>query len=358
MLIAGTGRAGTSFLVRYLTKLGLDTHLSRAGADAEWDDSANAGLENLPLPGADLPYVIKSPWTYLVLQDVLARGDITFDAVVVPMRDLTEAASSRTIIETQSLHRKLPWMGDLEQTWEHYGHTPGGIVYSLNPVDQARLLALGFHQLLERCVRADIPVILLSFPRLIEDVDYLYGKLAAVLPETVSPDTARDAHAVTADPSKPRVRAEVGRVQEGLVLEGPGSGRLERAALTRALADVRREAEDIRAKLTDAITVAQNLHHAREADAAALAEMSAARDLEAERMRSLRQALDVAIRDRDAARTDIATAAAINVHPRERIVAMESAIVWRCVRMMQAVRNRLPLLRPKRRPEIASSGPE
>ena len=29
LLIAGTGRAGTSFLVRYLAELGLDTHLGR-----------------------------------------------------------------------------------------------------------------------------------------------------------------------------------------------------------------------------------------------------------------------------------------------------------------------------------------
>ena len=75
LLIAGTGRAGTSFLVRYLAKLGLDTQLSRTGADANWDDAANAGLETLLLPGAaDLPYVIKSPWTYQVIHQALAAG--------------------------------------------------------------------------------------------------------------------------------------------------------------------------------------------------------------------------------------------------------------------------------------------
>ena len=31
LIIAGTGRAGTSFLVRYLTELGLDTTLARQG---------------------------------------------------------------------------------------------------------------------------------------------------------------------------------------------------------------------------------------------------------------------------------------------------------------------------------------
>jgi hypothetical protein len=43
LLIAGTGRAGTSFLVRYLTELGLDSRLRRYGENAGWDENANAG---------------------------------------------------------------------------------------------------------------------------------------------------------------------------------------------------------------------------------------------------------------------------------------------------------------------------
>jgi hypothetical protein len=62
LVIAGTGRAGTSFLVRYLTELGLDTTLARNGDRAGWDSEANAGLESLLVSGNDLPYVVKSPW--------------------------------------------------------------------------------------------------------------------------------------------------------------------------------------------------------------------------------------------------------------------------------------------------------
>src|SRR5271170_1882476 len=62
LVIAGTGRAGTSFLVRYLTELGLDTTLARNGDRAGWDAEANAGLENMLISDADLPYVVKSPW--------------------------------------------------------------------------------------------------------------------------------------------------------------------------------------------------------------------------------------------------------------------------------------------------------
>ena len=120
LLIAGTGRAGTSFLVRYLTQLGLDTHLSRFGSSAAWDDRANAGLENVPLGREeDLPYVIKSPFTYQLIHDMLARKTYEFDAVVIPMRDLVEAAASRSIVEMQAMHRSAPWMTDTSSDCAH-----------------------------------------------------------------------------------------------------------------------------------------------------------------------------------------------------------------------------------------------
>ncbi len=48
LLIAGTGRAGTSFLVRWLAAAGLRTHLASHDTPM-WDDDANAGLEDLPV---------------------------------------------------------------------------------------------------------------------------------------------------------------------------------------------------------------------------------------------------------------------------------------------------------------------
>nr|WP_294521852.1 hypothetical protein [uncultured Rhodopila sp.] len=303
LLIAGTGRAGTSFLVRYLARLGLDTHLARDVSESGWDATANAGLEDTPLPdGGELPYVIKSPWTYQVIHQALKAGALQFDAAVIPMRDLTEAAGSRCIIEMQAMHRALPWMSELEQTWEHFGHTPGGIVYSNSPVDQGRLLAVGLHQLLEHLVRAEVPVVFLSFPRLIEDADYLYRMLAPVLPHPVDAETALAAHAALADPSKVRVGAELrpatDGAEPGFVLHGPGPLRLERAALTRTLADVRLELADVRNQLAAALAAAQEAQAAaRDNDERRLAAEQAAaaatldRDRESRQLQTANQAL-------------------------------------------------------------------
>ncbi len=212
LLIAGTGRAGTSFLVRWLAAAGLRTHLATHETPM-WDETANAGLEDMPVVAdwQDAPYVVKSPWLVEVIDDVLANPLIVLDGVIVPVRDLEEAAASRIVQERQTAHRRHPWMSSLTRGFEQWGTTPGGVVYSLDPVDQARLLAVSFHRLVQRLVKADIPVVLLDFPRLALDADYLFDKLRRFVPATL--EEGRAAHAEIADPDKIRVGRELAALQ-------------------------------------------------------------------------------------------------------------------------------------------------
>lgn len=77
-------------------------NLSRDGDAAAWDENANAGLETVPLDDGEheLPYVIKFPWLYQCIDHVLANGRSRIDAVIVPVRDLVDAAASRTIVDS------------------------------------------------------------------------------------------------------------------------------------------------------------------------------------------------------------------------------------------------------------------
>lgn len=238
LLITGTGRSGTSFLVRWLDALGLETHFSRFGEYASWDDEANAGAENLPLPelDPDMPYVVKSPWVSEFMDQLLADPGIALDAVIVPMRDLMDVAASRTILELRDMTAGNDWATAMNGPWAHRGVTPGGIVYSLHPLDQARILALGFHHLVERLTAAEVPLVLLSFPRLVQDPDYLYRKLSFVLPEGVDAAAAREAHARMADPSKIRV----GKGGRDETIE-----RLDRVAQNREIDRLRRRVADL-----------------------------------------------------------------------------------------------------------------
>jgi hypothetical protein len=210
IFIAGTGRSGTSFLVRYLTELGLDTHISRRGKDAHWDEAANAGFEDLAVSSSPeaLPYVVKSPWLYQHIGELIESKAVRIRVVIIPVRDLVDAATSRSLVELRAIHQAAPWMATLNKTWEHWGHTPGGAVFSLNPLDQARLLAVGFHILIETLVRADIPILFLEFPRLVEDGPYLFNKLQPWLPRAIPEEQGLAAHRRVADVKMVRVRHE------------------------------------------------------------------------------------------------------------------------------------------------------
>jgi ferritin-like metal-binding protein YciE len=209
LLIAGTGRAGTSFLVRYLDTLGLDTHLSRE-SNVFWSDNANAGLEDLPLfqERDNLPYVVKSPWIGEFIDQILREDKFTIDAVLIPVRDLEDAASSRVVLELQNIYEKANWMLSMDQTWDKWGVTPGGVIYSLDPVDQERLLAVKFVRLIQSLVRANVKLVLLDFPRIVEDPVYLFSKLSDLLPAGIDVQLAMEAHQRVADDNKVRVSKE------------------------------------------------------------------------------------------------------------------------------------------------------
>jgi hypothetical protein len=250
LIIAGTGRAGTSFLVRYLTELGLDTTLARNGDRAEWDSEANAGLENLLFSGA-LPYVVKSPWVSEYIDQILNEKQFKIDAFIVPMRDLVEAATSRVVLEQRAIHQHNPWMADqLDRTWETYGHTPGGLVYSLNPLDQARLLAVQFHKLVLKVSEAGVPLVFPVFPRIATDWGYLHRCLRPILPPEITEEAARAAHARIADAAKVRVTSEIVKEAPSNLIGGtelnpgpryPSPTEIDNIALRREIGRLRQE---------------------------------------------------------------------------------------------------------------------
>jgi hypothetical protein len=198
-------------LVRLLDALGFDTHLSRRGGAGAWYDDANAGLEDSYSGTAaeQRPYVLKSPFLAQEIDAVLNDPAIAVDAFIVPVRDLAEAASSRVITELVHVNRTIPAIAELARSWEVWGQTPGGIVYSLNPIDQARLLAVDFYLVVQRIVAADVPIVLLEFPRFAQDPAYLHGRLESVLPRPVSIEDVGAALRAIVDHEKIRTGGEV-----------------------------------------------------------------------------------------------------------------------------------------------------
>lgn len=192
-VIAGTGRAGTTFLVRFLAACGVPT----IDVDsATYHEGARAGLERSLLDAQGV-YLVKDPWLHEYV-DHVDLNSITIDALIVPVRDLRVAALSRVRQERAALGESRT---DLA-TWSTYGAVPGGVIHSLSVSDQERLLAVGQARLLEWASSNSIPLFLPHFPRMIEDAEYTVELLSPWLSKFCDLETAIDAFGHVTSPPR------------------------------------------------------------------------------------------------------------------------------------------------------------
>lgn len=161
VIITGTGRSGTTFLVQLLTALGLDTGYTDGNWGPDYHDHCEAGLE-WDLEDAASPYIVKNPGLCRALPAALARQRIVIDCALIPIRRLDDAALSRIRVGGE-------------------GRTPGGLAGTSDARDQKAWLAEGFHELVETLVAHDIPHVFLHFPRFASDAHYAFEKLRPVL---------------------------------------------------------------------------------------------------------------------------------------------------------------------------------
>ena len=166
ILISGTGRAGTTFLVRLLGELGED--IGFLNPEQSIDPISHAGLE-IDLLTIPLPRVIKSPFACEKLAVALERKLYKVDHCLVPMRDLFAAAESRRRIN------RIHGNSDSNQ-WS------GGIWDAEKPEEQENALAHKLYSLMLTLAQYSIPLTLLGFPRLVNDGEYLWKCLSPVFP--------------------------------------------------------------------------------------------------------------------------------------------------------------------------------
>ena len=166
LIISGTGRAGTTFLIQLLTELGLDTGFT--DTTSAIFPECHAGMEHdVRSPGA--PYFVKNPWMCDYLDEVVQGGDVVIEHAIIPIRDLFAAAQSRRRVA-----------GATDPTL-YAGGIPGGLWHTENPGEQESVLAHQFYKIMYAIAKHDIPTTLLYFPRFVNDPDYLYRKISFAL---------------------------------------------------------------------------------------------------------------------------------------------------------------------------------
>lgn len=169
VIISGTGRAGTTFLVQMLTHLGKDTGFTPYQS-MQVDRASNAGLE-YDLRTAEAPYVVKSPFICDYLEDFLVKNHlVAIDYAIVPIRDLQDAAESRRF--NAKLSPGLPPQ-----------QVTGGLFGTDKPGEQERVLKQKLDTLLSVIEKHKIPVLKPEYPRLKDDPEYLFQQLSVVFPD-------------------------------------------------------------------------------------------------------------------------------------------------------------------------------
>ena len=150
IIVTGTGRSGTTFLIHLFTLLGLDTGYSTSTLDI--DPKSFGGLEQ----DISWPHqIIKNPrFMYQIdgIHDKLKH-------VIIPVRDLEKASKSRASNQFNS----------------------GGLWKASNQSDQEIVLAKMFYRLINSLTKYDIPYTTINFDKLIVDPNYLYNKLSFML---------------------------------------------------------------------------------------------------------------------------------------------------------------------------------
>jgi len=178
VVITGTGRTGTTFLVQLLTNLSLDTGYNAESIRKDLDENARAGLEN-DIRRETAPHIVKDPWFCDYANEVVKRNDIIIEHVFIPMRELSAVAESRKHV-TKSAVSKMPFLRRLKNSIKP-PKLRGGLVHTRRAWKLERVLLLQLYNLILALSEAQIPVTLLQFPKLINDSAYLYEKLKPIL---------------------------------------------------------------------------------------------------------------------------------------------------------------------------------
>lgn len=161
IIITGTGRAGTTYLVQLLTTLGLDTGYRAGDWGRDYYEHCSAGLERR-LEDPDAPLIVKDPKLCDTLSEILAGGRVRIAHALVPIRALDDATASRIRVGGN-------------------GKTPGGLTGTSEPAAQRAVLAERFHHLVQTLVAHEIPHTFLDFPRFVTDPAYAYRQLRPIL---------------------------------------------------------------------------------------------------------------------------------------------------------------------------------
>ena len=162
ILISGSGRSGTTFLMLIYIFLDQNTAFSKANYLNYIYESCNSGLETGYNNNEAL--INKNPEFMNKVLEIIKCEEINVKYFIIPIRKFEECAKSR----------------------EKYSSGPGGFVYSSNYEEQLQYFKDIYSNYLYMYVKYSIPTIFIDFDKMISDPLYLYEKLLPTFQTSVS----------------------------------------------------------------------------------------------------------------------------------------------------------------------------
>lgn len=179
--ITGTGRSGTTFLIRLFTLMELNTSY-------EIDDilkkryiskECNSGLEKYT-PNEKSLYIFKDPMIIYDPEKFIKNRNIT--TFILPIRDYDESAKSRS----------------------KYKKCGGFCAGAKNIEEQIRLYHKGIAETIYYASKYDVDLIILNFDKMISDPLYLFNKIAFLLNKNTTYENFVEKYNLTTELSKPQ----------------------------------------------------------------------------------------------------------------------------------------------------------
>jgi hypothetical protein len=159
ILITGTGRCGTTFLIKLFTFLDFDTGFTKENYKKFIPMNCNAGMEK---NYKENHYILKNPDFLINMNSIIQDNRIQIKYVILPIREYNSAAESRA----------------------SHGKSRGGLVWGAK--DMLTQLVV-FHKSMANYIRLmtihEIPTIFLDFEKMTMDKNYLFNKLKPILDE-------------------------------------------------------------------------------------------------------------------------------------------------------------------------------
>jgi hypothetical protein len=166
ILITGTGRSGTTFLMKLFTFLGFDTGFTRENYTNDIFKNCNSGMEKEF--GYSKFYISKSPLFINNMENIIKDTTLNIKYVIIPIRNYKDSAVSRSKITRRN---------------STTGGTKGGLWNASNEIEQIRYYYKIMAEYIQIMTKYDINTVFLNFERMVKDEQYLFDKLKPILAE-------------------------------------------------------------------------------------------------------------------------------------------------------------------------------